>query len=252
MTHEFIPGGQGYDVPCFYDIKGLEKIICIVVHGFGSSKESPTAKMMLRELPLLGLGALAFDFPAHGESAVDGDYLRMYNCLNDLAIAEQRARALAPEAEIVYFASSFGAYTTLIYLAAQERSGRRAFLRSAAVTMPKLIRRLTAEQAARLAADGYITASAEEYGYVRSLKLTQGFFGDLDSHDVFELWRKDAAELRMIHGELDTTVPLPDAQSFAEKFGAPITIVPGGDHRLSIPGAPEQVLKLAAEFFRQE
>jgi hypothetical protein len=32
----------------------------------------------------------------------------------------------------------------------------------------------------------------------------------------------------------------------------PLTVVPDGDHRLSVPGAPEQVLKLATAFFRMK
>ena len=251
MKHEFIINERGYDVPCLYRINGREKVVCIVVHGFGSSKESPTAKKMLKELPPLDIGAISFDFPAHGESKVDGEYLRLANCLADLAVVEARTRSLAPEAEIVYFGSSFGAYITLIYLAERDYSGRRAFLRSAAVGMSQFILRLTPEQRKRLEAEGQFTLEAEEYGYIRSLKLMRGFVDDLESHDAFTLWREDMAELMMVHGESDRTVPLREARSFAEKFHVPITVIPEGDHRLSVPGAPEQVLKLAADFFKR-
>ena len=252
MKHEFIVREHSYDVPCLHSINGREEIVCVVVHGFGSSKESPTAKMLFEELPPLGISVIAFDFPAHGESGVDGEYLRLANCLTDLAVAEARARSLAPGAEIVYFGSSFGAYITLVYLAVNGHYGRRAFLRSAAVTMPKLIHHLKPEQKAQLEKAGEFTLDAEEYGYIRPLKLTQGFFDDLERHDVFTLWREDMAELWMIHGEDDQTILLEDARPFAEKFQVPFTVVPGGDHRLSIPGAPEQVLKLAVEFYRSK
>lgn len=53
----------------------------------------------------------------------------------------------------------------------------------------------------------------------------------------------------MIHGESDETIPLSDVQTFAKKFHIPLTVVPNGDHRLSIPRAPEQVARLAADFF---
>ena len=254
MRKESIPGGRGYDVPCIYDISGREKTICLVIHGFGSSKESVTAKMLLEALPPLGIGVIAFDHPAHGESPVDGEFLRVSNSLADLAAVEARARVLAPEAEIVYFASSFGAYIALIYLAATESDKRRrAFLRCAAVSMPCVFTgRLTEEYKAGLAAAGEFTLDKEEYGYIRDLKITRGFLDDLEQNDVFALWREDFAELRMIHGESDQTVPLGDAQSFAKMFGVPLTVIPNGDHQLSVPGAPEQVLKLATEFFRAE
>jgi len=249
MKSEVISNGRDYGLPCLYSIDGREKIVCVVVHGFGSSKNSITAKMMLEELPLLGVGAISFDLPAHGESEVDGEFLRLENCLADLAAVENLARNLAPEAEIVYFASSFGAYITLLYLAGRKNGGGRAFLRSAAVSMPRLHTWLSPAQKAELETAGEIILKASEYEYSRDLKVTQGFFDDLDKSDVFKLWREGFAEICMIHGDKDETIPIGDARSFAERFDVPLIVVPGGDHRLSTPGAPEQVLKTAAEFF---
>ena len=250
MKSEFISNSRDYGLPCHYSINGREKTVCVVVHGFGSSKESVTAKMMLVELPNLGIGAIAFDLPAHGESPVNGEFLRLSNCVEDLAQAEAYARSLSPEAEIVYFASSFGAYITLTYLATRKCGKPRAFLRAAAVSMPRVIAgRLTPEQRECLKTAGELILDKVEYGYIRDIKLTQGFFDDLERNDVFAVWREGFAELRMIHGESDETIPLCDAQSFAEKFNVPLIVVPDGNHQLSIPGAPEQVLKHAAEFF---
>jgi len=250
VKKEFISEGRNYELPLIYDINGNEKTVCVIVHGFGSSKESFMAKKLLEELPLHGIGAIAFDHPAHGESAVDGAFLRINNSLMDLSDTEDRARNLAPGAEIVYFASSFGAYIALIYLAGKKLGKRRAFLRAAAVSMPRFVeRRLTPEQKAMLEKEGEIILDKEEYGYIRDLKVVQGFFDDLASHDVFEIWRKGLADLHMVHGDADITVPLGDVRDFSDKFNVPLTVIPNGDHQLSIPGAPEQVLKHAVEFF---
>ena len=101
---------------------------------------------------------------------------------------------------------------------------------------------------ARLQADGSVVLG-EEYGSVRPLKLTRGFFEDLDRHDLFPLWRPEEAEVRMVHVELDETIPVEEARRFAVRFQIPLTVIPGGDHRLSIPGAPELVLERAPAFF---
>jgi len=243
--------GPGYSVPCLYDIKGNEKTVCVVVHGFGGSKDSFTARMVLKGLPPLGIGAIAFDLPAHGESEVSGEFLRIENCLTDLSVTDARARVLAPGAEIVYFCSSFGAYITLIYLASREAGGpARAFLRSAAVSMPRIfITLLKSEQRELMKASGEIILKGSEYGYSRDLKLTQGFLDDLARFDVFSLWRPGTAGLCMVHGEADEVVPLVDVESFAGMFDVPLTVIPGGDHKLSVPGAPELVLKTASEFY---
>ncbi len=246
MTCEAIQGKNGYNIPVRHTLTGTERTVVLISHGFGSSKESPTVQMLAAALPPLGLGTLAFDFPAHGDSPVDGDMLSVGHCLDDLSAAEARARALCPGAEIVYFASSFGAYLNLIYLATRPHAGDKAFLRSAAVEMPLLFRQRTPEEQAPLAARGY---EMLDLGYARPIKVTQAFVDDLDAHDVFRLYRAGAARVAMVHGDRDETAPVEAAVRFADRFGAALTIIPGGDHRLSIPGAPERVLALAAAFF---
>ena len=42
-------------IPYIANIKGDEKQVVIILHGFDSSKDSPTAKMMLEELPKVGI-----------------------------------------------------------------------------------------------------------------------------------------------------------------------------------------------------
>ena len=245
-----ISEGRGYSIPCAYNINGDEKIVCIIVHGFGSNKDSATARMMVEELPIRGIGAISFDLPAHGESAVDGEYLRIENCMSDLGAVEAIARTLAPNAEIVFFASSFGAYITLIYLAEMGTSNRRAFLRAAAVSMPTVIRqRITPEQKQCLDTAGELILNKHGYGYSRDLKITRGFMDDMERYDVFRLWQEGLARLHMVHGEADQTILLCDAQRFAEMFHVPLTIVSNGDHQLSAAGTPKYVLELASGFF---
>ena len=60
-------------------------MVCLITHGFGSSKDSPTAQLLAGELPRHGIGTLALDLPAHGDSPVDGDALSIRHCLDDLA-----------------------------------------------------------------------------------------------------------------------------------------------------------------------
>jgi pimeloyl-ACP methyl ester carboxylesterase len=248
-----LDNGRGYVIPCLYRV-GEEKRVCVVLHGLGSSKESPTVTMLFDELPKRGIGVFSFDFPAHGESLVDGDHFRIENCVHDIEAAVEYVAKLAPGAEIVFFASSFGAYALLLCLAKlSPADGRkpRAFLRSAAVSMPGIFQTLPIEARNRVESDGFVVFGRAN-GYYRPLKVTKAFCQDLAEHDVFELWRTDYASLRMIHGERDETIPLWEAQNFADRFHIPFTVVKSGDHRLFAPGVPEQVLSLAAEFFTEQ
>lgn len=249
MKKERIAGINGYTIPCRHTLAAGQRMAVLIAHGFGSSKESPTALMLERELPKIGIGTFAFDFPAHGESPVDGEQLTVDHCIDDMAMAEETIKTLAPEAKVGYFGSSFGAYITLLYLAYGRGEGRRAFLRSAAVEMPKLFSNKTPEQQKQLSEQGFVILDLD---YVRPLKLTEAFFRSLERQDVFQIYRNGEAVLRMVHGDCDETASFEAARRFADKFGAELIPFPGGDHRLSLPGMPERVGELAANFFLQE
>ena len=234
----------GYYIHSTYDILPSDPAVCLIIHGFGSSMQSPTAQMMLHAFREKGMGAIAFDFPAHGESEVDGDFLRLPNCMSDISSVEAFVKSVSPGADVCYFGSSFGAYMTLLHISSGASLGRRAFLRSAAVSMPSLFKNRLIENSEAFAQNGYIIDNR----YYRPLKLTSALADDFAANDVFSLYKKGSAELCMIHGMADDTASPDDALRFAQQNGADITLIFGGDHQLSTPGAPEKVKNLALSF----
>jgi len=117
------------------------------------------------------------------------------------------------------------------------------------VNMPALFHSRTPEEEAELARCGYVTLG-ENYGCQRPLKIMAGFLEDLDANDVFSLWKPGLADIHMIHGTLDETIDFSEAERFANQFNIPLTVVPGGDHRLSGAGMPRGVLAGAIEFYK--
>lgn len=244
MKIEQIPAKQGaFQVPGLNAVDGERKVV-LMAHGFGSEKRGHTPLFMTKGLKQAGFGVYGFDFPAHGDSLLNGDQLTMENCVESYAAAEARARELAPDAELFYFGSSFGAYTTILYLATRPHQGRKAYLRSAAIDMPQLIWKI-AEEDAVFQRDGYCNLTE----YNRPLKLTRAFCEDLNRHDVFALYQTGMAQLRMIHGERDSTASPEAARKFAREKGAELIMVPGAEHRLMEPGNPERALQAAIDFF---
>lgn len=247
MKKELIRGNYGYDIPFLSNLTGNERQIVIICHGFGSSKDGSTAKLISTELPKHGIGTVCFDFPAHGESPVDGELLRVEHCTGDLAVVEAHVQKQCPDAEIAYFSSSFGAYINLVYLATRTHAGRKSFLRCAAVDMAGIIRRgTTPPLRAQLESDGYVVL---DYDYVRPLRITREFLADLDAFNVFELYRPGTAELAMIHGTADRTAPIGDARCFATLAGAQFCPVEGAGHSFQGPGCMELVADEAIRFF---
>ena len=165
-----------------------------------------------RALPERGIGVWSFDFPAHGDSPMGQEGLRVPFCMDDLETVEAWIRAKSPQVEVCYFASSFGAYITLLSLSRAPRNRPRAFLRSAAVTMPQLVARwLTPRAKKDLERRGYFVP---DYAYVREMRITPAFLRDLWEYDLFSRYTPELASLFMVHGALDEVVPVKDARRF--------------------------------------
>ena len=244
METTFIPSRRGYDIPCHDTWNGEDRVV-IVCHGFGSSKSSLMVQALERYLPERGTGVFAFDLPAHGESPVWD--LRVTWCMDDLAAVEEQIRARAPGVRLGYFGSSFGAFTTLNSLAAFPHAGKKAFLRSSAVVMHRLVDTWVDEAARReMAEKGYFVP---DYDYVREMRVTPLFLEELAAHNVFKTYRKGEAELFMVHGGRDSVAPVEAARRFASTFGASFLEVPEGEHDLMGPGQLDRVLEAAGAFF---
>lgn len=246
MKKVMLQSQHGYAIPCHDNWAGQERAL-IVCHGFGSSKASPMVQALHEELPRHGVGVFAFDFPSHGESSVWQEGLRVPFCLDDLAMVEAHLRQRDPAVKIGYFGSSFGAYITLLHLARGQAAGERAFLRSAAVTMPRLVETwVDARAQADLDRQGYFVP---DYDYVREMRITRDFLADLATHDVFARYQPGMARLRMVHGGRDDVAPTEDAVRFAREKGAELLVLPQGEHPLMGPGELEEVLAQAVDFF---
>ena len=107
-------------------------------------------------------------------------------------------------------------------MAAEAHKGSKAFLRSAAIDMPQLTWKIGAQRGITFNQEGYCMLT----DYNRPLKLTKAFCEDLAQHDPFACYQKGTAQLRMIHGELDSTASPVIARQFAEEKGAEFLLFP--------------------------
>lgn len=235
---------HGYAIPCHITYQGETKVL-IVCHGFGSSKSSTMVQALEKNMPAIGIGVVSFDFPAHGESPVCD--LHETWCIDDLETVEAYVREIAPQADLFYFASSFGAFTLLNYLSARPHAGTRAMLRSAAVAMGRLAESWADEKArAHMEEKGYFVP---DYDYVREMRVTPVFLRELRDHDLFRIYRPGETEVFMVHGGRDSVAAPEAAREFADRFGIRLLEIPEGEHDLMGPGQLEQVLAAAKDYF---
>lgn len=237
---------EGRRIPCDCRINGSENKVCIIAHGFASSKESGTAQMMLEHLASMGIGGIAFDFPCHGESTAEFTALTVDNCLSDLRMVELYAKSLAKDAEICYFGSSFGAYITLCHICSREHEGREAFLRCAAVDMDHAFDDSWDVIENQLTELGY---GIYDPGFGDGLKLSREFFESLRGRSVFDMELPDDFSVRMIHGLDDDVVAPEAAKEYASKVGCPIYLIPGTGHQINNEEGIETLLRETKTFF---
>ena len=221
---------NGYMIPCEYDIEEGDRAVCVICHGFASSKASSTAHMVSRMCRSAGVGFLTFDFPCHGESRAVFTGLTPKNCLDDLRTCELWAREQSKGGEIIYFGSSFGGYTVLGHLCTREHEGRLALLRSAAVNMDRVFDPFMEDIKNEMAEKGYFTYKS---GFGPDLRLSPGFFESLRSFSPFDYDLPEGADVHMIHGARDTVVDFGQALKYSLRKNCPIDIMALSDHSIA-------------------
>ena len=81
-------------------IPASPKAVIIVIHGFSSSKESPTFELLRRRLPEAGFGMVGIDLPGHGTEESAGEILRISSALDSIEAAEKYAVSRWPDLNI--------------------------------------------------------------------------------------------------------------------------------------------------------
>ncbi len=255
MERFIIQKKSGDTVSCVKEIPSSPEGIVIAVHGLSSSKESATVSLLLKELPQKGLGVIGIDLPGHGTAESAKEILHIPGATDSIEAAERYAVSLYTDYPIYYFASSFGAYLTGIYISTRMHKGRKAFFRSAAVNMPSLFIKddpteKEKEQLRQLDEQGWFETGVGDNAPVR---ITREFIQELAQTDLFEIFSPNAFgkhEIAMAHGENDSVIDPTQALRFAGMFEIPITMFKDEGHSLSNDAStPLKVAELAVELF---
>ncbi|MCH4071837.1 alpha/beta fold hydrolase [Pseudoramibacter sp.] len=244
---------NGAWVPCLAEIPKKPQAIVIMIHGFESCKECRSGQLLLRRLPPAGFGVICYDQPGHGTAEARQEGLRIGACMDSLARVEAYCAERYPDLPVYYFASSYGAYLTLLYVSQRQHRGTRLFMRSAAVNMPDLFFKADPDpvMVKDLKTKGYFTPNME---LGNPVKVSRGMLEDFKANDlpaVFAAADHSGMQFAMVHGEKDAVIPVEKARAFADRFHIPITVMKGQGHSIwETPEAPEKVADLAIDFYQ--
>lgn len=240
-----IQGKNGY----FIDIKtfipnNCENII-IACHGFGGDKESSAITLLADKIKNDKIGVITFDFPGHGKSEVEADKLTLDNCISDLETVEEYARNQFSNAKIGIFATSFGAYTTLLKI---NRNGHRyasIVLRSPAICMDEILKNvILTESIKKYEEKGYAIL-----GYDRKMKVPYKYYEELLDNKLFNIYNANE-EMIVIQGTEDDIAPIEDTIRFIEEKNTKANLIKikGADHRMKKEGELDKAICFAREY----
>lgn len=219
--------------------------VIIAIHGFGSTKASDTITMLADSVTKHNIAVIALDLPAHGESKTER--LRIDDCISNLLDAEDYIKENFKESKIGYFASSLGAYLTLLRLNKLEREEDidKVVLRCAAIDMKNILKN-------SLLDDGFDNFEAMGYadlGFAKKVHVTMDLYNDLVHNDLFKIYNSNH-KILLVHGTEDECAPYEDAVRFEEENeNVGLKTIVGAGHRFLNPDEIEKVIEYATNYF---
>lgn len=219
---------------------------CIIgVHGLGGSNKSVCLAAIAEEMALYNTATVCPDLPAHGESRLPDRALTLASCREALLSAAELARTRYPDAEeLCVFATSFGAYLTLLALRdlTERAEHLRIVLRAPAVQMAQTFLKIAGLTAGQLLEQGRV-----QYGFGRVMELPYSLYEEISNSSVDFV---DPVPMLLIQGGRDETVLPQDVVQFTWlNECAELLIMPETDHRFKAPGEMEKIVDLARDWF---
>lgn len=239
--------GQVIRCKLYYGAARKTRRVVILCHGFGGHKDNGAAEKfagrMLRRQEDAAM--VTFNWPSHGDDRKEN--LRLADCMDYLRqVITWVRQELAPE-ELLAYATSFGGYLTLKYVAENGNPFRKIALRCPAVNMFDVITGTIMSQEDLAAIEA---GAGVPVGFDRKILIDQPFLDELRHYDVQKMDYSHCADaILILQGREDEVVPFDAVERFARAQGIAFVPVDGADHRFQAPGTMEQAIGLILEHF---
>lgn len=223
------------------------KEIIIAVHGFAGDKESSAISLLAKEMTKEGFGVVCFDFPGHGESEVEADKLTIDNCINDIETIEEYIKEkYGKQMKIDLFATSFGAYITLLKIFKYNTKYNKIVLRAPAIKMDKIFK----ETLLRDTFEEFQKRGITKLGFDRIMNIPFSFYEELKQNQILKIY-KNSQKILIIQGTEDDVAPIKDTKELIDldKANFELFEIQGADHRMKKDGELEKAINKAKEYF---
>lgn len=223
------------------------KEIIIAVHGFAGDKESSAISLLAKEMTKEGFGVVCFDFPGHGESEVEADKLTIDNCINDIETIEEYIKEkYGKQMKIDLFATSFGAYITLLKIFKYNTKYNKIVLRAPAIKMDKIFK----ETLLRETFEEFQKRGITKIGFDRIMNIPFSFYEELKQNQILKIY-KNSQKILIIQGTEDDVAPIKDTKELIDldKANFELFEIQGADHRMKKDGELEKAINKAKKYF---
>ena len=214
--------------------------IVIGVHGFAGDKESSVLIQLAHELNKKNIALITFDLPCHGEND-NSKPLSLDECLSSIETIFNYAKTNYPNTPISVFATSFGGYLTLNYLAQHNEKLHKIILRAPAIRMHDILMDVILPEHNFSKKDLDLTINL---GYATQLLVDSKFVLDLKNLNL-DNQPETNNFIYILQGKQDNVVNANDNISFFQKHYPnkhKFIFFENADHRFKKPGELEKIV----------
>jgi len=240
---------EGHNIRCklyYGDLRSIRRVV-VFCHGFGGHKDNSAAEKFAERVltKCKGVATVTFNWPCHGDDVKKK--LRLEDCDVYLRLVIDHVLNRLGAKEIYCYATSFGGYLTLKYLAEHGNPFEKIVMRCPAVPMYEVLTgKIMTESDMALLSKG----KERMIGFDRKIPVDLPFLEQLREHDIRKLDFLDHAEsVRILHGTADELVPFEEVRAFADDQLIDFVPMEGADHRFKDPMKMEAAIKSILEFF---
>lgn len=249
MEKYFDINESGFSVRCKLYCSNVHDIRRAVIfgHGFGGHKDNKAAEKFAGKLisKHKDMCVVTFNWPCHGDDARKN--LLLSECDTYLTLVIEYVKRVFGANEIYAYATSFGGFLFLKYIAEHGNPFKKIALRCPAITLyDSMIHRIMSQDDL----DKILKGKPALVGFDRKIKISKPFLDDLAAADIRKYDYTDYADdILILHGNKDEIIPFDVSAEFADENVIEFIPVQNGDHRFTDPKIMDLTIHNIIEFF---
>ena len=249
MEKYFDINESGFSVRCKLYCSNVHDIRRAVIfgHGFGGHKDNKAAEKFAGKLisKHKDMCVVTFNWPCHGDDARKN--LLLSECDTYLTLVIEYVKRVFGAKEVYAYATSFGGFLFLKYIAEHGNPFKKIALRCPAITLyDSMIHRIMSQDDL----DKILKGKPALVGFDRKIKISKPFLDDLAAADIRKYDYTDYADdILILHGNKDEIIPFDVSAEFADENVIEFIPVQNGDHRFTDPKIMDLTIHNIIEFF---